>query len=203
VFLDRDGVINALVRRGAEVDSPQRPSELKLLPGAAAGIRSLNSLGLPVVVVSNQPGIAKAKSSHRLLEETTALLHRRLAAGGAAVAAVYYCLHHPQAVQGKYRIRCRCRKPGAGLLEAAARDLGLDLERSYMVGDRQVDMVAGRSCGCLTVLVGRSDPGSSLPSTNGIDATADFVCGGLIEAADWITSQERRRPARPDGDVPE
>jgi D-glycero-D-manno-heptose 1,7-bisphosphate phosphatase len=191
VFLDRDGVINALVARGDEMDSPQRPGELRLLPGAAAGIRKLNALGLPVVVVSNQPGIAKGKSSLDLLDATTALLRRRLAARGASVSAIYYCLHHPQAVQAKYRRQCDCRKPRPGLLEAAARDLNLDLAGSYMVGDRGVDLRAGQAVRSTTVLV------SARPSAAGADRP-DFTCGGLSRAADWIVATElsrRRRPA--------
>lgn len=185
VFLDRDGVINGMVRRRDEIDSPQHPGEFKLLPGAAAGIRKLNLLGLPVVVVSNQPGIAKGKSTHRHLEQTTKLMLVCLRIEGASLDGVYYCLHHPQAVIDAYRTHCRCRKPGPGLLESAASDLGLDLQRCYMVGDRSVDIVAGQTCGCTTVLVGQW--------LQDIDVQPDVVCSDLEEAAAWIEARERTR----------
>ncbi len=188
VFLDRDGVINGMVRRGDEIDSPQHPAEFKLLPGAAAGIRRLNLLGLPVVVVSNQPGIAKGKSTARHLAQTTRLMLYSLRHDGASLDAVYYCLHHPEAAVAAYRTRCRCRKPGPGLLETAARDLGLDLQRCYMVGDRGVDIVAGSTCGCTTVLVGQS--------FHGLDVRPDVICSDLEEAARWIAVEEGARHHR-------
>lgn len=185
VFLDRDGVINGMVRRGEEVDSPQHPGEFRLLPGATAGIRKLNTLGLRVVVVSNQPGIAKGKSTHRHLEQTTKLMLYCLRYDGATLDGVYYCLHHPQAVVDEYRTSCRCRKPGPGLLESAASDLRLDLQLSYMVGDRGIDILAGKTCGCTTVLVG--------DSADRVDAQPDVVCSDLEAAADWIAAREEAR----------
>jgi D-glycero-D-manno-heptose 1,7-bisphosphate phosphatase len=181
VFLDRDGVINGMVRRGDQIDSPQHPGEFRLLPGASSGIRKLNSLGLPVVVVSNQPGIAKGKSTYRHLEQMTKLMLSCLRIDGASLDGVYYCLHHPHAVLDDYRIHCRCRKPGPGLLESAASDLGLDLQRSYMVGDRNVDIVAGQACGCTTLLVGAGDDTAARP---------DAVCSDLEQAALWIEAKE-------------
>jgi D-glycero-D-manno-heptose 1,7-bisphosphate phosphatase len=182
-----------MVRRGEEIDSPQHPGEFRLLPGAAAGIRKLNSLGLPVVVVSNQPGIAKGKSTHRHLEQTTKLMQICLRVDGASLDGVYYCLHHPQAVLDAYRANCRCRKPGPGLLESAASDLGLDLRRSYMVGDRSADIVAGKTCGCTTVLLGHS-----LHET---EVQPDVVCSDLEEAAFWIAARESARYQRDLGET--
>jgi D-glycero-D-manno-heptose 1,7-bisphosphate phosphatase len=193
VFVDRDGVINALVRRDDEIDSPQRAAEFRLLPGAARGIMRLNLLDLPVIVVSNQPGIAKGKSTRMLLEETTVLMCRQLAVGGASVTAVYYCLHHPQAVDARYRVECGCRKPRPGLLQAAAADLGVDLESSYMVGDREVDIAAGRAAGCATVLVRSPDAGVHERTTDPLAMGVDFTCGRLDEAAVWIWAQERSK----------
>lgn len=212
VFLDRDGVINALVRTPAGVDSPQRPEELRLLPGAAEGIRLLNARGLPVIAVSNQPGIAKGKSSLALLAETTELLHYLLRCEAAYVEAVYYCLHHPEAALTEYRIDCECRKPKPGLLRQAAADFGLDLARSYLVGDRHVDIAAGAAVGCTTIKVRGEQaepPGESAPlvpslglalseaegkgervveSRNASLPTA--VCESLREAAMWIAECE-------------
>src|SRR4051794_22929050 len=113
VFLDRDGVINAMwydAEHGT-VDSPSNPSQFRLLAGAAAAIARLNAVHLPVIVVSNQPGIAKGKLVPTLLDQITARMHELLAAEGAHVDAVYYCLHHPDAHVREYHATCDCRKP--------------------------------------------------------------------------------------------
>ena len=125
VFLDRDGVINRMVYNSefGLVDSPQNPEEFKLLPGVGEAIRLVNETGFLVVVVSNQPGVAKAKFTLDILEAMTQKMHDELAQAGAHLDGVYYCLHHPQAVVGSYRTTCTCRKPAPGLLIQAAEEL--------------------------------------------------------------------------------
>lgn len=156
VFLDRDGVLNRLIyhREAGIVDSPFSARQFRMLPGAARAVRELNLLGLAVAVVSNQPGIAKGHFTARDLAGMTGKMERSLAAGGARLDGVYYCLHHPGARKARYRARCGCRKPRAGLLRRAARELGLDLTRSFMVGDSIADVQAGRAAGCRTIYLG-------------------------------------------------
>ncbi|MBI2887073.1 MAG: HAD family hydrolase [Chloroflexi bacterium] len=156
VFLDRDGCINSMVYLPdfGLVDSPQNPDQFQLLPGVAESIRSIKAMGFLAVVVSNQPGIAKGKSTPALVEQVTQTMHRQLAEGGAAVDAVYYCLHHPEAVAPEYRLTCACRKPQPGLLLQAADDLGIDLGASFMVGDGLTDVQAGNAAGCSTIFLG-------------------------------------------------
>ena len=143
-FLDRDGTINVKAPEGEYVESPE---EVRLLPGSAEAVRMLNDAGLPVYVVTNQRGIALG----RMTEEDLAAVHRRLddllAAEGARVDAYYHCPHDKGA--------CDCRKPGTALLERAAREHGVDLARSVMIGDAESDVEAGRRVGALTVLLGR------------------------------------------------
>jgi D-glycero-D-manno-heptose 1,7-bisphosphate phosphatase len=182
-FLDRDGVINAILQRDGRPDSPQRPNEFALLPGAACGIRLLNELGLPVVVVSNQPGVAKGTSTLDLLGQTNGLMRRSLALAGAFVDGVYYCLHHPAAALPEYRVACDCRKPRPGLLRQAADDLGVSCDRSYMIGDRSTDMTAGKLVGCMTFLVGGG--------VGQVTCEADVMCADLWQAANLITELER------------
>jgi D-glycero-D-manno-heptose 1,7-bisphosphate phosphatase len=155
VFLDRDGVLNAMVyhREFGTVDSPAHPDEFELLPGAAEAVRRINEMGLLAVVVSNQPGVAKGRFTLPLLEATTRKLRLSLAAAEARLDAVYYCLHHPRALLPQYRVVCDCRKPKPGLLLKAARELNLDLARSYLVGDGVTDLCAGRAAGTSTVFV--------------------------------------------------
>src|SRR5689334_7999700 len=115
-FLDRDGVINRMFLHTefGTIDSPANPEQFELLPGAGAAIAELNRLGLLVIVVSNQPGIAKGKFTAALL---AAIEHKMIVAikeAGGHLDAVYYCLHHPDAVLDEYRASCDCRKPQPG-----------------------------------------------------------------------------------------
>ena len=194
VFLDRDGTLNAFHTHPdhGTVDSPMGPEELSLLPGAAEAVRAINDLGLLAVVVSNQPVVAKGKTTLARVEATTAHLRVQLAVAGARLDAVYYCLHHPEAVDTAYRQRCWCRKPEAGLLLQAAADLGIDLAGSYMVGDSPTDAVAGRDAGCSTFWLRSDDPVAR--AAKPVPAV-DYVAPTLIEAVEQIRLIERaRRP---------
>ena len=157
VFVDRDGVINPLLyhRDAGIVDSPFTLAQFRVTPGAPQAIRRLNDLGLAVVLVSNQPGIAKGHYAPAVLRAIDRKMRRAVASAGGHFDAVYYCLHHPQARMRKLRVRCACRKPGIGMLLQAARDLGISLDHSYMVGDGLTDIEAGSRAGCRTVFVGR------------------------------------------------
>ncbi|MGA9041133.1 MAG: HAD family hydrolase [Terriglobales bacterium] len=157
VFLDRDGVINRLIyhRDAGIVDSPFTVAQFRLLPRVPKAIRLLNDLGLRVVMVSNQPGIAKRHFGAGMLRQFEKKLQAALQPAGARIDAIYYCLHHPQAVVKTLRRRCRCRKPGTGMLTRAAGDLGLSLRQSYMVGDGLTDIEAGARAGCRTIFIGQ------------------------------------------------
>lgn len=193
IFLDRDGTINAMVYDPdhGTVDSPLRPDQLRLLPGAAQAIRRLKAIGFLTVVVSNQPVVAKGKTSLGLLESTTARLLDELAAEGAAPDAIYYCLHHPDGVVAEYALPCGCRKPGHGLLVQAADDLGIDLGRSYMVGDGLTDVQAGRSAGCRTVWLGSPRCDWCGAALDHDVPSPDAIVPSLIEAAKLIAVHEQ------------
>ena len=164
VFLDRDGVINC---KAPEGDYVKTPAELELLPGVARAIADLREAGYLVLVVSNQRGVARGLMTEDDLEAVTAAMMGPLVAEGGAPDGVYYCIH------GK-EVGCPCRKPRPGLLLAAAEDRAVDLERSWMVGDRESDVVAGRAAGCRTILVG------------GAEGTADVHADDLEEAVGRI-----------------
>ena len=155
VFLDRDGVINAAIWNPVEgkLDTPYRLEDFRLLPGAGQAVRAINQMGFLAVVVSNQPGVAKGKCGPELLEAINRRMLASLAEGGARLDGVYYCLHHPDAVVPALRVHCSCRKPRPGLLVQAAKDLEIDLARSYMIGDQQADVEAGLAARCKTVLL--------------------------------------------------
>ena len=152
VFLDRDGVIDSYVYNSefGTVDSPSNPDEFELLPGAYDAIQALHAMGLLVVVVSNQPGIAKGKFSPHLLDATTAKMMHECR---GKIDAVYYCLHHPHALNPEYKRECECRKPKPGLLLQAAREWQIDLPHSVMIGDGLTDVLAGQRAGARTILI--------------------------------------------------
>jgi D-sedoheptulose 7-phosphate isomerase len=191
VFLDRDGVINSYVyeREFGTVDSPSRPEEFALTPGAGEAIASLNNTGLLVIVASNQPGIAKGKLSPALLNAITDKMNRLVGGAGAHIDAVYYCLHHPEGKIEEYRRACECRKPKPGLLFQAARDWKIDLAESYMVGDGVVDVLAGRQAGARTLFVG-SRHGYVLSELERHNAWPDGIVADLAEAVEAIRSAE-------------
>jgi D-glycero-D-manno-heptose 1,7-bisphosphate phosphatase len=157
VFLDRDGVINRLIYHQdvGIVDSPFTVKQFHIFPRVPNAIRLFNDLGLAVVIVSNQPGIAKGHFGLRTLQKFDRELNAALKRVGAWIDASYYCLHHPEASVTNLRKRCSCRKPKPGMLLKASRDLRLSLPSSYMVGDGLTDIEAGNRAGCRTVFIGR------------------------------------------------
>ncbi|MEZ4485279.1 MAG: D-glycero-beta-D-manno-heptose 1,7-bisphosphate 7-phosphatase [Syntrophotaleaceae bacterium] len=147
VFLDRDGTINV------EKNYLHRIEDFEFIPGVPDAIRQLNQAGYLVLVVTNQSGVARGYVS---LAEVDAL-HRHmvqcLAEYGARIDGFYVCPHHPTAGQGALRRDCSCRKGQPGLLLQAADAHGVDLGRSYMIGDKAADMEAGLQAGCSPLLV--------------------------------------------------
>ncbi len=147
VFLDRDGVINE------EVEYLHDPKDLRLIPGAARAIRMLNELKIPVIVVTNQAGVARGYYPESQVAVLHEALSQELEKEGAHIDRFYYCPHHRAAGKGKYAVDCDCRKPKPGLLAKAAKDLGLNLSRCVVIGDKASDLGAGVSAGCRTILV--------------------------------------------------
>jgi D-glycero-D-manno-heptose 1,7-bisphosphate phosphatase len=147
VFLDRDGTLIE------EVNYLSRVEQVRLIPGAAAAVRRVNAAGARVVVVTNQAGVARGYFPEERVAEVHAHLSALLSTQGARVDAFYYCPHHAAEGVGAFKVDCDCRKPKPGMLRAAARDLDLDLSRSWMIGDKVCDLTAGAAAGCRTVLV--------------------------------------------------
>ncbi len=183
VFLDRDGTINE------QMGYINHISRFHLLAGAADAIGKLNRAGIPVVVVTNQSGLARGYFPESLLVDVHEKMEKQLAMQDAHVDGIYICPHHPEAKEEKFRKNCNCRKPKNGLFESAAKDLHIDLARSYVVGDRWSDLKAADKCRAKGVLVltgyGRGDFGYIGPQQ---DIQPDFVAEDLVGAVDWILS---------------
>ncbi len=183
VFLDRDGTVIE------EVGYLNRLDRVAFFPWSVDAVRVLNDAGFLVVVVTNQAGVARGYFDEALVNEAHALIDRRLRAGRARIDAYYYCPHHPDAAVESYRVACDCRKPQAGMLFRAARELGIDLARSFVVGDRWLDVRMGQAAGARTVLV---RTGYGLDEEAQPDGTvADLVADNLMDAAAWIIRQHR------------
>jgi D-glycero-D-manno-heptose 1,7-bisphosphate phosphatase len=188
VFLDRDGVINALVPHppSAVPESPYRPVDVEILAGAPEALLLLRDGGFELVVASNQPASAKRIATAADLDAVHARIVDLLGPAAAAVGEWRYCHHHPDAADPALR-ECDCRKPKPGLLTAAAAELGLALDRSWMVGDGDRDVEAGRAAGCSTALI--EHPDSAHMRTGA--AHPDLTAPDLLAAADAIRARSR------------
>ncbi|MFC1943375.1 D-glycero-alpha-D-manno-heptose-1,7-bisphosphate 7-phosphatase [Chloroflexota bacterium] len=191
VFLDRDGVVNELVYYPEQgiVDSPFTVEQFRLLPGVGEAIRNLHGRDHKVILVSNQPGMAKGNFSKDIFEEISKKMKEVLAKDGAFLDAEYYCFHHPEAKVERFRVNCKCRKPKPGLILKAAQDMDIDLSQSWMIGDGVTDTQAGRRAGCRTILLGRMKCElCRLMDEEG--TTPDAICSDLSEAVEKIRTTE-------------
>lgn len=181
VFLDRDGVITQ--------DPPHyahKPEQLELIPGAAEAIRTLNDEGFLVVVVTNQSGVARGYYTEDDVAIYNRTLEDELHKKNAHIDAVYYCPHHPDIGDSKYKIKCDCRKPNPGLLLLAAKELEINLEESFVVGDKLSDVMAGKSVGCATILVLTGHGELELEKSKEV---FNASMSSIVEAVDWIVNR--------------
>jgi len=147
IFLDRDGTMIE------DVGYLDRLERLSLFPYTIDAIRILNRGGYKVVVVTSQAGVAHGSVTEEFLQEAHGVITQHVAEAGGRIDAFYYCPHHPHAAVERYRTECDCRKPKPGMILNAARDLSLDLTKSFTVGDRWRDIEMGFSAGTKGVLV--------------------------------------------------
>jgi D-glycero-D-manno-heptose 1,7-bisphosphate phosphatase len=184
-FLDRDGVLNELVLdpiSGAP-ESPLTVRDVRLITGAAAAARELARTGFTLVCVSNQPAAAKGVVSVERLYAVHKRVIELLAQEGVRLAASRLCLHHPESVVPALSGPCSCRKPAPGMLLNAAGAIGIDLSASWMVGDTDADIAAGKAAGCKTVLIEHSD---SAHKRSG-ETSADLIATDLASAVTRVS----------------
>ena len=181
VFLDRDGTVTE------EVGYVNHPSRLRLIPGAAEGIRMLNGAGVPVILATNQAGVARGYFTEGLVKEVMGRLNELLKAQGARLDAVYYCPHHPSAGAPPYRAECDCRKPKPGMLLRASLELGLDLSRSFVVGDKISDVAFAKAAGARGVMVLTGyGLGEHTYQRESWTVQPVYLADDLCAAAEWI-----------------
>lgn len=186
VFLDRDGTLNV------EVNYLHRIADFALISGAAQAIKALNRAGLLVILVTNQAGIARGYYDEAAMHALHAHLSNVLAAEGAQIDAIYWCPHHPE-----YSGACPCRKPAPGMLQQAAAEHGIDLARSWLVGDTAGDIGAGHAAGCRTILV-RTGYGAQFEAQlcAGTEPQPEAVVDDIAAAAAYILSRHHPQQNR-------
>ena len=186
IFFDRDGTIIA------EKHYLSSSHDLQLLPGAASSLKRLKYLKLPVYLITNQAGIAHGFFDEVTLNQIHYCLIAKLKGMEVPLKGILYCPHHPQAEIEAYRRNCCCRKPNPGLLSLAANNDGIALTKSYVVGDKLLDIQAGKNVGAKTILVltgyGKVESQRIAPPT-----TPDFIATDLYEVVEWIKREEGRR----------
>jgi len=181
VFLDRDGT---LIHDPGYVT---HPDQVQMVDGAAEALKEFRLLGYKTVVASNQSGVARGIVTTEMLERIHDRLRELLAVKGATLDAIYYCPHHPEGVVPEFRQESDWRKPKPGMLLAAAQEMNLDLSQSWMIGDNDRDVEAGRSAGCKTILIASTASDAAHPQTS----KPDYVAVNLREAVNIVKRQRR------------
>lgn len=180
VFIDRDGTINV------DVDFLSSPSQLQLIPRSAEAIRELNDLGIAVVVITNQSGIARGLYTEDDLRRVHEAMDSELKKFGATVLEYLYCPHHPEEGLPPYRIECECRKPKPGMLKQAKQKYGFSLTRSFVVGDKCIDVQTGKAVGAVAIQVatGYGEREKQLCGNE-----RDYYASDLYDAVQFIKQQ--------------
>jgi len=187
IFLDRDGVLVD------ETGYLTRVEDLRLVPGAATAVRRLRQLGLPIVVITNQSAVARGMVSLEGLEVIHASLREQLGREGATLDGLYCCPHHPEAPLAQWRQDCSCRKPRPGLLQRAARELGLALDaRSVLVGDQHTDLECARQAGISSLLV-RTGKGAETERTSALRGSVISICDSIADVPDVLSAWAGRQ----------
>ena len=182
VFLDRDGTITKSVHILTKIE------EIELEEKAAEGIAFLKKSNFKIIVVTNQPQVARGMCTEDDVKRINRKMARDLEELGVVLDGIYFCPHHPEMHEDvpeyalKYRVECECRKPNIGMLKKAGEVFGVDLSKSFVIGDRTVDVQTGKNAGCKTVLVKTGAGGNDKK----YDSAPDFVCENLLDAAKII-----------------
>jgi len=175
VFLDRDGVIN----KNLDNDYVKRWDEFEFLPKSREAIKALTDAGWDIVVISNQAGVGKGLMTSRDVREINANMIAEIERCGGKIKAVYFCPHKPD--DG-----CDCRKPKPGMLLRAAREYGIELTKSYLIGDKITDIQTGAQVGCTTILVRTGKGEEDLQSRDQWPVSPDYIAADLFEAVQFL-----------------
>lgn len=187
VFLDRDGTLNE------DVGYPAHPSQVKIYPSSFEAVKTFNSAGMLAIIITNQSGVGRGF----LTEEDLRLIHDKIRASfleqQARLDAIYYCPHYRLSPIPRYKKDCDCRKPKPGLVLQAAQDFSLDLERSYMIGDKAEDILLAKNVLAAPILVLTGSGRETLSNLKDRGLKPACVVENILEAARWIMETEKAR----------
>lgn len=173
IFLDRDGTINK------DIEYLHEPDKFEFLPNAVSGLRKMQDMGFKLAVVTTQAGIGLGYFTKEDFYKVNRQMFKLLSSSEIVLDKIYFCPHS----KGD---KCKCRKPESGLFQRAKEDLNIDLEKSYMIGDKSSDIEAGKRIGCKTILIKHDNPDSEF------DVQPDYVAEDLLDAAEYIFKEERK-----------
>ena len=191
VFIDRDGVIIALNPKDESHGFILKKDEISILPDVKEALRELKEKGYLLIVVTNQPAVARGMISEEELKELHRFINKRL---GGMIDAFYFCPHHPEIHDDvplqakKYRVACDCRKPAPGMIFRAAKDFNIDLAKSWLVGDMISDIAMGKAADCKTIMVKSAANKRIIISAQEFEASnkPDFYTANLLDAERFI-----------------
>lgn len=180
VFFDRDGTLIE------DVGYLRTPDEVRLIPGAAEAIRKLNDRQILTCVISNQSGVARGLLTEADLVLIHDRLQRMLASAGAHLDRIYYCPHHPTEGRPPYNIECTCRKPRTGMLQRAAGEFPIALEKSFVIGDKTLDIETAKAAGTRSILVLTGYGRSSVDDCRRAGIVPEYITPTVAEAVTFI-----------------
>lgn len=181
VFMDRDGTISK------EVGYLNEPDQFHLIPKSAEAIKLINESGLLAIVVTNQSGVARGYFTEEMVHRVHGKMEKLLDERGVRLEGIYYCPHHPEGIVESYRKTCNCRKPASGLLKKASKDHSINLDASYVVGDKLIDIELASKVGAKGILVLTGYGKDELKRINDIpEMKPAYVADNLFDAAKWI-----------------
>jgi len=184
IFIDRDGTLNE------DIGYVSSPNQLMIYPWAAEAVRLINNSGRKAIVITNQSGIARGMYTEDALVQIHSRMTKELAREGARIDAVYYCPHHPEVGEPPYRCACQCRKPRTGMLDAASREHGIDLARSFVVGDKSSDIELAENAGARGALVMTGYGSETLAHPDRWPCKPAVIAENLLEAVMQILDSE-------------
>jgi len=186
VFLDRDGT---LIKERDFISSTR---QVKFIKGITTPLKQLRQAGYKLVIITNQSGVARGIFSETTLRRINQYIRDKLRKDGIIISRIYYCPHHPDGIIAKYRRKCDCRKPAPGMLHRARRELGVNLKKSWVIGDDRRDIICGKKVGAKTILVltgkGRKTRRTLKPDEHRM---IDFIAPDINAASEWILTKEQ------------
>jgi len=191
VFLDRDGTLNV------DTTYPSQYEQIAIYPESFEAVKKLNRAGLLAVVVTNQSAVGRGLLTENDLNDIHARLSASFASHDARLDAIYFCPHYALSADPRYRKECDCRKPSPGLALRAAADLGIDLGRSYMIGDKAEDIIFAMNIRAVPVLVLTGSGRESLAKLREQGLEPAHVAESILQATDWVLDREKQHAHDP------